>query len=139
MELISRKLCRFLFAFDLLYFIQCLTSFSSIGHLLCLYAKFLMLSLLTDEVLWINPSANEFVLEEFNIHHKDWLTYSNGTDRLCELRYNFSISNDLTFLLRSLTVSLTVLLFRTCFFLLMLVFVLQWLYLQWEILIMMLF
>ena len=33
---------------------------------------------------------------DFNIHHKDWLTYSRGTDRSGELCYNFSISNDLT-------------------------------------------
>ena len=30
------------------------------------------------------------------VHHKDWLTYSGGTDRSDELCYNFSISNDLT-------------------------------------------
>ena len=41
----------------------------------------------------------------------------------------------LTFLLRSLTVTLTVLLFWISFFLLILVFVLQWLSLHWEILI----
>ena len=29
-----------------------------------------------DEVLSINPSANVFVF----VHHKDWLTYSGGTD-----------------------------------------------------------
>ena len=34
-----------------------------------------------DEVLSINPSANVFVFGDFNIHHKDWLTYSGGTDR----------------------------------------------------------
>ena len=33
---------------------------------------------------------------DFNIHHKDWLTCSGGTDRSGELCYNFSISNDLT-------------------------------------------
>ena len=49
-----------------------------------------------DEVLPINPSANVFVFGEFNIHHKDWLTYSRGTDRPGELCYNFSISNDIT-------------------------------------------
>ena len=49
-----------------------------------------------DEVLSINPSANVFVFGGFNIHHKDWLTYSGGTDRPGELSYNFSISNDLT-------------------------------------------
>ena len=31
-----------------------------------------------------------------NVYHKDWLTYSGGTDRPAELCYNFSISNDLT-------------------------------------------
>ena len=34
-----------------------------------------------DEVLPINPSANVFVFGDFNVHHKDWLTYSGGTDR----------------------------------------------------------
>ena len=48
-----------------------------------------------DEVLLINPSANVFVLGDFNVHHKDWLTYSGGTDKSGELYY-FSISNDLT-------------------------------------------
>ena len=49
-----------------------------------------------DEVLSIIPSANVFVFGDFNVHHKDWLTYSGGTDRSGELCYNFSISNDLT-------------------------------------------
>ena len=48
-----------------------------------------------DEVLSINPSA-VFVFGDFNVHHKDWLTYSGRTDRPGELCYNFSISNDLT-------------------------------------------
>ena len=46
------------------------------------------------EVLSINPSANLF--GDFNVHHKDWLTYSDGTDHSGELCYSFSISNDLT-------------------------------------------
>ena len=37
-----------------------------------------------------------FVFGDFNVYHKDWVTYSGGTDRPCELCYNFSISNDLT-------------------------------------------
>ena len=49
-----------------------------------------------DEILSINPSANVFVFGDFNIHQKDWLTYSGGTDRPGEHCYNFSISNDLT-------------------------------------------
>ena len=46
-----------------------------------------------DEVLSIKPSA-VFVFGDF--YHKDWLTYSGGTDQPGELCYNFSISNDLT-------------------------------------------
>ena len=49
-----------------------------------------------DEVLSINPFANVLVSGGFNVHHKDWLTYSGEVDRPCELCYNFSISNDLT-------------------------------------------
>ena len=30
-----------------------------------------------DDVLSINPSANVFVIGEFNVHHKDWLTQMN--------------------------------------------------------------
>ena len=37
-----------------------------------------------------------FVFWDFKIHHKDWLTYSGGSDKPGELCYNFSISNDLT-------------------------------------------
>ena len=33
-----------------------------------------------DEVLSINPSTDVFVFGHFNIHHKDWVTYSGGTD-----------------------------------------------------------
>ena len=44
----------------------------------------------------INPSANVFVFGDFNVHHKDWLTYSGGTDRPGKLYFSFSISNDLT-------------------------------------------
>ena len=46
-----------------------------------------------DEVLSINPSANVFVFGDFNVHYKDWLTYSGGTDRPGELCCNFPISN----------------------------------------------
>ena len=37
-----------------------------------------------------------FIFGDFHVHHKDWLTYSGGTDRSGELCYNFSISIDLT-------------------------------------------
>ena len=38
-----------------------------------------------DEVLLLNPSAYVFVFGSFNVHDKDWLTYSGGTDRPGEL------------------------------------------------------
>ena len=49
-----------------------------------------------EEVISINPSADEFVFGDFNIHHKDWLTYSSGTDRpgkLCYLNRPYSDFN----------------------------------------------
>ena len=49
-----------------------------------------------DEVLSINLFNNAFIFGDFNAHHKDWTTYSDGTDRSGELCYNFSFSNDLT-------------------------------------------
>ena len=63
---------------------------------LSLYMVFYYISSKTDEVLLINPSTNVFVFGDFNAHQKDWLTYSGQTDQLGELCYNFSISNDLT-------------------------------------------
>ena len=44
----------------------------------------------------MNRSTNLFVFGDFNVHHKDWLTYSGGTDKSGELCYKFSLSNDLT-------------------------------------------
>ena len=80
-----------------------------------------------------------FVFGDFIVHHKDWLTYSGGTDRLGELCYNFlsqmTLLRWLTFLLRSPTVILTVQLFWIYFFLLTPVLVLQWLSLHWKFLI----
>ena len=82
------------------------------------------------EVLSINQSANVFVFGDFNIHHKLWLTYSGGTDGPGELCYNFSISNDFTQMVNFPTQ------IPDCdshspalldFYLLMLLFVLQWL------------
>ena len=94
-----------------------------------------------DEVLWINPSANVFVFGDFNVHHKNWLTYFGGTDRPGELCCNFlsrmTLLRWLTFRPGSLTVTLTVLLCWIYFYLLT-PFVLLWLSLHWEILIMLL-
>ena len=41
-----------------------------------------------DEVLSINPSVNVFVFQNFNVHHKNWPSYSGGNDRFGELCYN---------------------------------------------------
>ena len=49
-----------------------------------------------DQIFLINPSANVFVFGDFNVHHKDWVTYSGEIERPGELCYNFSTSNDLT-------------------------------------------
>ena len=38
-----------------------------------------------DNILSTNPSANVFVFGDSNVHHKDCLTYSAGTDRSSEL------------------------------------------------------
>ena len=82
-----------------------------------------------------------FFFGQLNVYHKDWLTYSGETDRSGELWYNFSISNDLTRMVNFPTQ------IPDCeshspalldFVLLMLVFVLQWLSFQWEIMIMLL-
>ena len=84
------------YAFHWLYFTHCLASFYSINHLLHLYAWFFdSISSNIDEVLLINPSVNVFVLGDFNVYHKNWLTYSGGTDQPGELCYNISISKDL--------------------------------------------
>ena len=85
-----------------------------------------------------------FIFGDFNVHHKEWLTYSDGTDRRGELCCNFSFSNNLTqmvkFLIRipNRDNSHGLTLFWISFFLLMLAFVLQWLFPHWEILIMLL-
>ena len=81
----------------------CSTGFTSLNILLLfhlsitffVFMQFLMLSDI-DEVLSINPSTNVLVFGDFDVHHKDWLTYSGRTNRPGELCYNFPISNDLT-------------------------------------------
>ena len=106
------------------------TSFSSIAQLR-LYARFLILFHLT--YTRFSQSTNLLMclsLVDFNIHHKLWLTYSGGTDGPGELCYNFSISNDFTQMVNFPTQ------IPDCdshspalldFYLLMLLFVLQWL------------
>ena len=46
----------------------------------------------TDKVHSINLCANIFVFRDFIVCHKEWLTYSGGTDKSGQLYYNFSIA-----------------------------------------------
>ena len=39
----------------------------------------------TDEFLPVSLSANVFLFGDFNVHHKDWLTYSGGAGRPAEI------------------------------------------------------
>ena len=90
MRLIFRKLCRLLLMFSIGF-----TSLSVYFFFLCwspcssLYMVLDSNSSNIDEVLSINPSGNVFVFQDFNVHHKNWPSYSGGTDRFGELCYNF--------------------------------------------------
>ena len=88
MGLTSRKLYRFLLMF--------LPGFTSLSVLLLFPIDPLSSHLCTvfdsvlsniDEVLSINTSANVFLFGDFNVHLKDQLTDSRGTDRPGELCY----------------------------------------------------
>ena len=72
------------------------------------------------------------VFGDFKVHHKDWLAYSSGTDRPDELCYNFSFSSDLpNFSTRILDCDSHSPALLDLFIYLLLVFILQWLSLQW--------
>ena len=77
-------------------------------------------------------SAKKFVFGDFNAYEKDWLTYSGGTHRPAERVIIFlsqmTFISWLTLLLKSPTVIFRVLFFWISFFLLTVVFVLQWLF-----------
>ena len=85
----------FTYVFNWLYFTHCLTFFPLLITFFIFVHGFYSLSSTIDEVLSINPSANVFAIGDFSVHHKDWLTYSSGTDRPGKLCSNFSISDDL--------------------------------------------
>ena len=129
--LISRKLCRFLcFRLVLLHSVSYFFFlYRSPSSSLC--AVFASISSDIDEVLSINQSAIVFVFGDSNVHHRDWLTYSGGSGPPGELCSNFSISNDLSQMVNFPTR------IPDCdshspallnFFLLMPVFLLQWLF-----------
>ena len=84
-----------------------------------------------------------FAFGDFNIHYKDWLAYSVGTDRPSELCYSFSTPNNLIQIVKVATAipdhdshSPALLGFFFFFSFLTLIFVPQWLSLHWKILIM---
>ena len=89
------------------------------------------------------PHASQSV---YDIQRKVWFMYNLCMNRTlldresldCVSWTSTTLLRWLTFLIRSLPVTLTVLLFWIYFYLLMLVFVLQWLSLHWETLIMLL-
>ena len=64
------------------FFFLCQSPSSFLG------TTFYFISSNIDENLSIDPSSTVFVFGGFNIHHKDWLTYSDGTDRPGEPCYN---------------------------------------------------
>ena len=81
-----------------------------------------------EEILSINPCSNVFVFGDFNIHHKDSLTYDGETNRIGELCHNFIQTINFPTWIPDcdshspLTVTLTALLFLNYLFLLALVF-----------------
>ena len=100
--LVSTKLCGFLLLFS--------TGFTSLSVLLLFplsitfFIFIFSISSNTDDVSWlILLRINVIVFGDFNVYHKDWLTYSCGIDRSGKFCYNFSISNDLTHVVKSPT------------------------------------
>ena len=75
MGLISKKFCKLVLLHSVSYFFFLYQSPSS-----SLSMVFYSISSNLDEVLSMNPSVNVFVFGDFNVHYKDWLTYSGGTD-----------------------------------------------------------
>ena len=97
----------------------CLTSFSFIDHLPCLYAWSLIPFHNIDEVLSIEPSAEVFLFGDFDVPHKNYLILVKLIDLVNSVIIflpQITLLRWLTFLLRSLPVTLTVLPFWIYFF-----------------------
>lgn len=85
-------------------------------------AVFDAISSYIDEFLSMNPCSSVSVFGDFDIHHKDWLTSFGGTDRpgcwtLMIMSTKTILLRISTFLIRSLTLILTVLLSCIYFYL----------------------
>ena len=113
------------------YLTQCLTSFSSIDHLFCLCARFLIPFHLTQ--MRFSPSTHllmrlslETLISIIRICFPILVELIGLVNSVIKCPY----SDGITFLCISQTVILIVLLFWTYFFLLTLVFVLEWLFLD---------
>ena len=95
-----------------------------------------------DEVILINPSANVFVFGDFNIHIRTGLPILveliDLVNSVIIFLSQMTLLRWLTLLFGSQTVILTIMLFWIYLFLLTLVLALQWLSLDWGILIMLL-
>ena len=63
------------------------TGFTSLSISL-LFPLSIAFSVLMHDFLLINPSVNVFVFGDFDVYHKDWLTYSGGTGSPAELYHN---------------------------------------------------
>ena len=117
------------------YLTQCLTSFSSIDHLFCLCARFLIPFHLTQ--MRFSPSTHllirlslETLISIIRIGLPILVELIDLVNSVIFFLSQMTLLKWLTFLLGSQTVILIVLLFWTYFFLLTLVFVLQWLFLD---------
>ena len=121
-------------AFTSFVFILYLLLFLYFDSVSCNIDEVLSIMLIFSESCYhlsVYPSANVFVFGDFNVHHKDWLTYSGGTDGPGELFLN-NFTQMVKFSTRIPDCdSHSPALFN--FFLLTQVFVLQWLSIHWEI------
>ena len=109
------------FVLVLLYSVFCLFFFSFLLLLLSVNA----VSSNIDKVLSISLFSNYLSLETFKV----WLMYFYGNDIPNEICYNFSMTNNVIYIVVFPTRFLfIVLIFLSYFFLLTLIFVLQWAY-----------
>ena len=125
------------YVFNWLYFTQCITSFFSLDHLLRLCAQLLILfRWMIDDLTQMRFSRSTHLLMFLSLETLTSIIRT-GLPILVELidlvnsviifLSQMTLLRWLTFLLGSQTVNLIILLFWVCFFLLMIVFVLQWL------------
>ena len=90
-----------------------------------------------DKILSLNISATVFVHKVFIDYHREFLTYSDGSDTpFFVFLFQTNLLKLLTLQLRTLILILTVMLFWIDFYLLTLVYGLQWPSIHWKNLVM---